>query len=120
MASHFNTALEFVTNIAKTYGVPVPTISNAIPGETKITQAQYAYENMLQKIQKVMEVVRDYAPYDSNKTALKFNSGNNIITEFTTYPEYVRATETQTGWTTSNPNGRNYMKIIFTNGNKLQ
>ena len=121
LAAHYNTIHDYVTSIATTYGVTAPPIGiRAVQNETIISQAQYTYSRMFKPIQDVMILIRDYCTYDNDKTALKFNNGNNIVTSFPTYEEYVTAVKTKSGWTSANPNGRNYMKHIFDYGSKLQ
>lgn len=118
LASHFNNTLTLVDRIRNTYGVPWSNKpETARSGITIIQTSQYYYSIMMQRFIDTKNQVNNYATYDSSRTNIKFDVTNQLPTNFTTYVgEKITAEANED----NEPNGRNYMKIIFDNCLYLQ
>lgn len=114
LASHYNNLKAVVDRMRKTYKVSWTVPSNVTAGTTIILRTQYNYSTLLTKLNEIKTTVNGYGTFD--KTNIRFDKDNKLITSFTTYQELVTAAENRT----NEPNGRNYIQITYTELNKLK
>lgn len=115
-ATHYNNAKKVINRVRNTYGVTWNNQPADVTKGTVIYRSQYPYANWYDRIVATKKQVNDYAIFDSSKTAVKFDSTNQIKENFTQYVELVTAASNEDK---SDASGRNYMKIVYDRCNRL-
>mgnify|MGYP003374283535 FL=1 len=116
LASHYNNAKALIDRVRQCYNINWINIPvNVISKIDFINTDQYKYNNMLDKINDVKNIVNTYGPFDSSQENVKFDYQNLIPTNFTSTNEIITAESKED----NSPNGRNYIKIIYDRCNKL-
>ena len=116
LASHYNNAKALINRVRTSYNINWVNIPQNVSSKIDIIYAdQYPYNNLIEKITAVKNLVNNYGPFDEGQEQVKFDYQNAIENNFTPTNEIITALSNED----DSPNGRNYIKIIYDRCNRL-